>query len=635
MLNRKQIVILSGSAIVLALALRYFEITPLVADGLFVFATVLAGDPIARKAIQLVRFKVVGIEALVTGAVTGALFIGEFWEAAAVTFLFIFGSYLEERSLEKTRSSLQNLLALSPTEARVIRDGVEQNISPSEVVKGENVFIRPGEKIPIDGTVVAGHASVNQAAITGESEPVRCEPGDDVYSGTVLETGYLEVQAEQVGEDTTFARIVQMVEEAQETKASSQRFLERFSRYYTPAIMVLAVLVYFVTWDVRLTLTLLVISCPGALVISVPVSIVAGIGNAAKNGILIKGGDYLEKAGKVDVVAFDKTGTLTVGKPHVTGVRAYEGTEAHILALAAGAETHSEHHLARAIITKARDELEDSDIPAAKDFQVFPGQGVKAVLQGRHILLGNRTLMKNNGVAISTAIEDDLQREERRRQTAVLLADESRGIIGRLSIADVVRDDAAHIVQQLKREGIAKVVMLTGDNQRTADAVAEQLGVTTVYADLMPEDKVRVIEQLQQRGKTVAMAGDGINDAPALATADLGIAMGVAGTDVAMETADVVLMTDNLRQIQYAFALSRAAVRNIRQNIVFSVSVVILLMLGVLFNKIFMASGMLIHELSVILVILNAIRLLRIKPEQKRLKPSSKVKAERMLNVGN
>lgn len=609
MKNKKNILTISGALIALSFLLKYIDANSYVKDALMVTAAVVAGYQTARNAVVSLKYRVLGIEALVTVAVVGAIFIGEYWEAAAVTFLFMLGSYLESRTLEKTRSSLKSLLELAPVTATVFRDGEEVKISPDDVQIGERVIVRPGEKIPVDGIIIKGKASVNQAAITGESIPAEKGTGDSVFSTTVIETGYLELEALRVGDDTTFARIMEMVEEAQDSKAPTQKFIERFAQYYTPGIMILSIFVYLATRDVELTLTLLVISCPGAMVISAPVSIVAGIGNGAGKGILIKGGEYLEKAGKVETVAFDKTGTLTVGKPVVTKIKAFEGTEDDVLRMAAPVEIPSEHHLAKAIVQEARDKK--ITIADTENFEVLLGFGVKGTVDGKNILVGTRKLMALEGIIISQEIEEYLQSEENNGQTAVLLAAEGK-ITGVISISDKIREDAYELSERLKKAGVKKVVMLTGDNERTAKAVAAKLGLDEYYAELLPEDKVSKLKELKKTS-IVAMIGDGINDAPALAVADLGIAMGATGTDAAMETADVVLMSDNLGRLTYAFGLSRATMRNMKQNIYFAVAVVFTLLAGVLTKNVFMASGMLIHEISVLLVIINAVRLMNYK----------------------
>lgn len=606
-ISRGQRVIISGLLILLSFAFRYLHLNPIFKDALMIAAAFVAGYPIALNAFRAIKFRIVGIDALVTLAVIGALIIGEYWEAAAVTFLFMFGAYLEGKTLEKTRSAIKSLLDLAPNTARVIRDDKETEIPAEEVMLDEIVIIKPGEKIPVDGTVVEGSSYVNQAAITGESIPVSKAIDDTVFSGTVIESGYIKVRADRVGEDTTFSRILQMVEEAQDKKARTQKFLEVFSKYYTPSIMVLAVIVFIITRDVELALTLLVIACPGALVISTPVSIVAGIGNGARHGVLMKGGEVIEKLGTTKVLAFDKTGTLTVGKPKVTKIRAFHGEEEDLLKFTAIAEGYSEHPLARAILEEANKRFES--LPSPEDSEIIAGHGLKVKVEGRTILVGNRKLMIENQINISQEVEEYISQEESLGQTVVITADKDR-VLGVISIADDIRDGAVELIKRLKAKGIKRIVMLTGDNERAAAAIAKKLGLDDYYAELLPEGKVEMLKKLQDNYGITAMVGDGVNDAPALASADFGIAIGGAGSDVAMETADVVLMSAELNKLSYAIGLSRATVINMKQNIYFAIAVVMLLIAGVLLKLVFLSSGMLIHELSVLLVIINAIRLL-------------------------
>ncbi|HBT17381.1 MAG TPA: cadmium-translocating P-type ATPase [Firmicutes bacterium] len=549
----------------------------------------------------------VGIDALVTLAVIGALLIGEYWEAAAVTFLFMLGEYLESKTLEKTRSSIKALLDLAPDVSRVVRNGIEVEISPDKVVKGDTVIVKPGEKISVDGTIIEGNAYINQSTITGESIPVDKGLEGTVYSGTIVESGYLKIRADRVGEDTTFARILEMVEEAQDKKAKTQKFLEEFSKYYTPSIIILSLVLLLFTGDLVLSLTLLVIACPGALVISTPVSIVAGIGNGAKHGVLVKGGEVMEKLGKVKILAFDKTGTLTIGKPMVNRVKTYGLEENELLRIAAIGEAYSEHPLGRAIINQAEKALGPlTQVPEASE--IIVGQGLKVVVEGKTILIGNRKLFAENAVNIEEQ-ENYIRSEEEQGQTAVLVGDLS-GLWGVISIADQVRDDSKKLITNLKRLGVEKIVMLSGDNKRVAKAIANELGIDDHYGELLPEGKVKVLGELQEKHGMAAMVGDGVNDAPALASADLGIAIGGAGTDVAMETADVVLMSDEIRKLSHAIGLSRATVRNMKQNIYFALLVAATLLTGVLFKTVNLSFGMLVHELSVLLVVINAIRLL-------------------------
>lgn len=595
--------ILAAAGLILNKWIGYAPVTII----LMLAATVIAGAPILRKAAGALRYKIVGIDALVSVAVLGAVAIGEYWEAAAVTFLFILGDYLESRTIEKTRSSIKALMDLAPDTARVRRDGVELVIPPEEVVRGDLIVIKPGEKIPVDGVVTEGSAFVNQAAITGESIPISKSAEETVFAGTIAETGYLIILADRVGEDTTFARIMHMVEEAQDKKAKAQKFLEKFSRWYTPGVILLSVILFSITGDIRLALTLLVISCPGALVISTPISIVAGIGNGARHGVLIKGGEIIEKLGTVKVVAFDKTGTLTEGRPGVTRVKAFDMNENELLQIAAVGESYSEHPLGNAVIAEARSRGIPVSVPDSA--QLIVGQGLKFEYKDTEYFIGNRKLLKEAGVELSP-YEDELRAEEEKGQTVIIVS-RKRGVIGLISIADTIRKDAPGLVKELRALGIQRIVMLTGDNRRSAKAVASAVGLDDFYSELLPEDKVRILGELKEKYGTVAMIGDGVNDAPALASADLGIAMGGIGTDVAMETADAVLMSADIRKLSYALGLSRATVRNIRQNIAFALVVVAFLMTGVLIKTVNMSLGMLLHESSVLLVILNAMRLLR------------------------
>lgn len=581
-------------------------------DTLLISATLVAGAPTFIKAWKATRLKMFSIDLLVTIAVIGALIIGEYMESAAVTFLFLFGAFLEGRSLEKARASIKTLIDMAPLEATVLRKGMPSVIMAEEVIENDMVIIQTGQKIPIDGRVISGKASVNEAAITGESIPISKVTDDQVFSGSILDSGYLEVIAEKVGEDTTFSKIIELVEEAQEGKAKAQWFLEKFAAIYTPAIMVLSVLVWAFTRDIHLSLTFLVIACPGALVISAPVSIVAGIGNGARNGILIKGGEVMENLAKINAMVFDKTGTLTKGKPEVTAIKGFGISEKELLLMAAEAEVVSEHHLGRAIVKEAgKSGLRLLKKPT--DVTVLKGRGIEVNLGGKSLYVGNRKGLFENEIHIQIEVDTYATEQEIAGNTAVFIADEKK-VLGIISIADTIRDSAKETIQQLKSGGIKHLVMLTGDNKHTAKIVGEQLGMDSIYAELFPEQKVLKVKECIGKGINLAMLGDGVNDAPAIASADVGIAMGVAGTDIAMETADVVLMADNLDKLIHALKLSKATVRNMKQNMFFAVGTVALLLAGVLAKHVNLASGMLIHELSVLLVILNAIRLVHYKP---------------------
>ncbi|SEJ74022.1 Cd2+/Zn2+-exporting ATPase [Bhargavaea ginsengi] len=608
----------TGGLLALAIFFHFTGSQELKSSTLIV-STIIAGVPIALKALQALRMKAFSIELLVTIAVVGALFIGEYVESAAVTFLFLFGAYLEARTLEKTRKSLKDLIDMAPQEATVVRDGLERVIPADEVEAGDRVLIRTGGKVPVDGRVAGGRAHLNEAAITGESVPAAKADGDTVFSGTIVESGYLEVIAEKTGDDTTFARIIELVEEAQDSKTKTQQFLEKFANIYTPGIVILSIIVYLFTRNIELTLTFLVIACPGALVISAPVSIVAGIGNGAKNGVLFKGGESVEALAKIDTVVFDKTGTLTKGRPEVTAIDAFGGDAGELLRMIAAAETASEHHLGRTIVEEARNRgmigLEQPE-----EVEIIKGHGLTAMVGGQRVIAGTRKLMAENGIGVTPEAEAAATAREKAGNTAIFAAVDGQ-LRGLISIADRVRPEAKDAIRSLRESGVKQIIMLTGDNRHAAALVGKQLGLDEVHAELLPEDKVAFVKKLKQDGRRVAMAGDGVNDAPAIATADIGIAMGAGGTDISMETADVVLMADRLDQFAHARLLAKATVRNMKQNTWFAVGTVFLLLAGVLLGKIFLASGMLIHELSVLIVILNAIRLVRYNGGKRKRKP--------------
>lgn len=616
--NQINNILIATSTLLLAALISFLAIGKgNVLNYLLIASSIVAGFPIFIKAWQASRMKMFSIELLVVIAVIGALIIGEYFESAAVTFLFLFGAFLESRSLEKSRSSLRSLMDMAPLQATILKNGERVTVMAGEVEVKDTVIIQTGDKIPVDGKIVSGEAAINQSAITGESLLVKRGLGEKVFSGSILENGYLEVLAESVGEDTTFSKILELVEEAQEGKAKTQRFLEKFAKYYTPAIIFISILVWIITRDVHLALTFLVISCPGALVISAPVSIVAGIGNGARNGILIKGGEIMENLAKLKGIVFDKTGTLTEGKPMVVDIKAIDINETEFLKIAAEAELNSEHHLARAIVNEAkRLKIELSNQPT--ETEVLKGRGISVVLNNEHLFIGNRQGLFENSIGISSDIEKYAQQREKIGNTAVFVANETR-ILGIISVADKVRGEAKDAIKQLELNGIEHLVMLTGDNEHTAKLVAQQLGISKVFANLLPEDKSVKVQSCMNNGVKLGMIGDGVNDAPALAIADVGIAMGVAGSDVAMETADVVLMSDNLEKVSYALKLSKTTIRNMKQNVYFAVATVLILLIGVLTNKVNLASGMLIHEASVLLVILNAIRLVKYNPNRNRL----------------
>lgn len=582
----------------------------LIADALMIAAAVVAGWNIAISAIQALRIKMVSIDLLVVVAAIGALFINNYWESAAVTFLFALGKALEKATMNRTRKALSDLVDSAPeTATKLHDDGSAETVEVWELMPGEKVLVRNGEQIPVDGRVISGFAGVDEASITGESVPAEKSEGAEVFAGTWLRSGVLRVEATAVGSESTLAKIIHRVEDAQDDKAKTQTFLERFSKWYTPGVMIAALAVGLITQNVELALTLLVIACPGALVISIPVSIVAGIGRSAKDGVLIKGGEYLETSAKVDAVVVDKTGTLTNGQPELTDVEvldpAYTANE--VLQLAARAETASEHPLADAIIRGAK--TRGLEVELVESAQPVMGKGIRAEVDGHAVAVGSGELLDK------TPNEDRVLELNAQGKTAMYVGVDGRAI-GLVAVADTIRSDAPAAVKSLHDNGI-KVVMATGDAQRVAENVARELGVDEVHAEMMPEDKLDLVKELQSRGHVVAMVGDGVNDTPALAQADIGVAMGAAGSPAAIETADIALMADKLPRLPYALHLAQRTVRTMTLNIVIALATVAVLLAGVLLGGVTMSIGMLVHEASVLLVIGIAMLLLRpvLKPE--------------------
>ncbi|MCG1009538.1 cation-translocating P-type ATPase [Salinicoccus sp. ID82-1] len=613
------------SALLLALAfILYFTDHDAVRKFTLIIATVMAGLPIAMKAYQAIHMKAFTIEVLVVIAVIGALFIGEYVESAVVTFLFLFGDHLEARTLEKTRSSLKDLVDMAPQEATVLRNGTSLMVPVGLVAEGDRVIVRSGGKVPVDGRIIIGQVALNEAAITGESVPVSKKPGDIVFSSTIVETGYMEMIAEKVGDDTTFAKIIELVEEAQESKTKTEKFLDRFADIYTPAVIVLSILVYILTRDLHLAITFLVIACPGALIIGAPVSSVAGIGNGAKNGVLIKGGEVMDRFSKVDTLVFDKTGTLTRGQPAVTDIKVFHAyNEQELLQWVAQAEMVSEHPLGQTIVKEAQD-LGMALDQEPEHVEVIKGNGLTAAMERRVLTIGNRNLMAAKNIVIPAEVEAYAVEREKAGNTAIFAA-VGKEVAGIFSIADEIREDAVAALAQMRKSGIQRIIMLTGDNQHTAERVATSLGLDEFHAELLPEDKVSFVKQLKEQGHVVAMAGDGVNDAPAIAAADIGLAMGEGGTDISMETADIVLMADRLMQFSHAYSLSKATLRNMKQNTSFAVGIVAILLTGVLMGSVHLASGMFIHEASVLIVILNAMRLMGFNRPSKKSRESMKL----------
>jgi Cd2+/Zn2+-exporting ATPase/Cu+-exporting ATPase len=531
-------------------------------------AAVLAGGyPIFRAVVRSLRNRSVTSHALMTLGIVGAIAIGQYAAAAVIVFFMRLADFIEGYTTEHSREAIRALLTLAPPTARVDRGGRELDVPVEDVARGEVVVIRPGERIPVDGTVVDGRASVDQAAITGESVPVEKGAGDGVFAATICERGALRVRTERVGRDTTFGQIVRLVEEAEASKAPVQRFADRFTAYYIPVVLAVAILTYLVGGNPTAAVATVLVACSCAIAMATPITVLAAVGQAARRGIVIKGGRYLEALARVDTVVMDKTGTLTIGRPEVAEVtRLADATEDEVLALAASVERWSEHPLAAGILRAA--ERRALELRAPKDFEVRPGEGVIATVDGEAARCGTEALMAQGGVAVSEALRARLGGLGADGRSVVLVA-RGRRLIGLIALADTLRPEVPEALAALRAAGVRRMLLLTGDRRPVAAAVARRLGLE-VEAELLPEQKIRAVERLQRAGHVVAMIGDGINDAPALARADVGVAMGAAGTDVAIEAAHVALMRDDWRAVPEAIRIGRRAFRTIQQNLWFT-----------------------------------------------------------------
>lgn len=620
--HTNQITLITGILIVLGMLSKYLFQFTLGYQVILAVASVIAVIPIAVRAWSALRNKVFSIELLVSIAVIGAFIIGEFNESAIVTFLFLFGSYLESKTLQKTRTAIKGLTDMSPTTATLVNaDGTEE-VDVDDVDEGDVVLVKTGSQVPVDGVVVEGNGYLNEASITGEARQVNKQLNDSVYSGTMVENGYLKIKATQVGDDTTFAKIIELVEEAQDTKSKAEKFIDRFAQYYTPAVLVLAVLVFAFSRDFRLAITVLVLGCPGALVIGAPVSNVAGIGNGAKRGILIKGGEVVDTFAKVDTLVFDKTGTLTEGNTAVTTMHTYTTNADNQLALAAAIEGVSDHPLGQAIVTYAA-QKSAGVAPVLDDTETVKGQGICAKVGDQTVVIGNQKMLTAHQIELNPAQLKDLNDLQAGGQSTVIMAVDGQVqlIFG---IADTIRPGVKDSLAALKAQGIKKLVMLTGDNQLTAQAVADELNLDEVHANLLPEEKVEYVKKLKADGNTVAFIGDGINDSPSIANADIGIAMG-SGTDVAIDTSDVVLMQSSFPALVHAHGLAKKTVLNTRENIFIAIATAAFLLIGLVFGYIYMASGMFVHEASILVVIFNAMRLINFQTKFDKQQPAKTI----------
>jgi len=575
--SRLRLLVLSGIAFALGVAASWLGAPGSAIWIPFVSSIALGGVHTGRRAIASLRAGILDINVLMVIAVAGAIALGEWTEAASVVFLFALAQLLETRAMDRARGAIRALMDLAPAEAIVRRNGHEQRMPVDDVRVGDTILVGPGEKLPLDGRVVAGDSYVNQAPVTGESLPIEKVAGDDVFAGTINGRGALDVEVTRLRRDSTLARIIHLVERAQAQRAPSQTFVDRFARFYTPAVLAIAVIValapplmFGASWSVWVyrSLVLLVISCPCALVISTPVSIVSALAAAARKGVLIKGGAHLERMASIRCIAFDKTGTLTHGRLHVVDVLPMEGVDrSEVLRLAASLEMRSEHPIGKAIVAYA---VSAGIRPVSVDsFQAIPGRGAEGQFGVHRLVVGSHRLFEERGLC-SASMEAALDALTARGCGSVMVAAAGTAI-GVIGVADEPREAARDAVEMLRKQGIQQVVLLTGDQESAGRALAESLDLDGYRASLLPEDKVTAVEELRRRHGALAMIGDGVNDAPALAAADVGIAMGVAGTDAALETADIALMADELLKIPYALRLSRATTRNIRANIAFSI----------------------------------------------------------------
>mgnify|MGYP002351453332 CR=1 FL=1 len=565
--------------------------------------------PIVLTAISSLRVKLISIDVLVSLAVIGAFIIGEFNEAAIVTWLFMLGDVLEELTLKKTRSAVADLTKMAPQTALVVQDdGSTEKEDVDFIDPGEKILVKTGDQVPVDGKVISGSGYLNEASVNGESKLVNKKAGNEVYAGTILENGTLTVETTAVGEDTTFGKIIEMVEEAQDTKSHTEKLINRFSKYYTPAVLVIAIAVGLITKDLKLAITVMVLGCPGALVIGVPVSTVAGIGNGAKSGIMFKGSQVMDQTHRIDEIAFDKTGTLTVGHPEVSAIEVLNGPKDEIIKLAAQIERQSNHPLAQAIAKLNKQK------PASIKVETVKGKGIIAILNNQKYYLGNQDLIVEN-TRTNAKLDKTINHLSQLGNSIVAFANEDQSQLAVFGIKDQLRPEANDALTRLKELGVKKFhppapVAGRALMCRRGAGVPASLTVDEVHGQMLPQDKAAFVKKERAKGHHIAFIGDGINDSPALANANVAIAVG-SGTDVAIEVSDIVLVKNDLRKIAYALGLSKKTILNMNENIVMALLTVLLLFIGLFAGYVEMASGMFIHEFSILIVILNGMRLIK------------------------
>ena len=632
--HRRAIVITMTILIALAMVAQFGLGWVLAANSLYGIVGIVGLIPLVIKAINSLKYRVISIELLVSVAVLGALAIGEFSEAGIVTWLFLLGEFIEDSTLARTRSAIRELTELAPQTALRVDSPTDRNsehIDVDDIDTGDYLLVKTGAQIPVDGHIVYGDGLVDESSITGEPLPRHAgvDSKNEVFAGTLLTDGTLVVQASKVGEDTVLGKILELVEQAEDSKTSAQRLIDSFSRYYTPVVLLLALIVGVVTLDVRIAITILVLGCPGALVIGVPVSNVAGIGLGARHGVLAKGARMLQAFSNVDTIVFDKTGTLTSGHPSVVHVQEVGPTTeaAFVWRLIGSVEHESSHPLSAAVTDFASRThgIEAALLPTVSETHVIAGKGVIATVEGHRVAIGNAALMAaehvtphlrdasaHNGFGLPAWDWEGLS-------SVYASVDGSLRIA--MGIGDTVRRAAAASLTRLRKQGIRHLIMLSGDGQASVNIVAAQLGLDEAHGDMLPQDKADFIRKLQRNGRRVAFVGDGINDSPALVTSDIGIAMG-SGTATAVEISDVVLLNSNIAKLPIAYSIARATVANARENIAIALATVLFLFIGLFAGFIFMASGMLVHEASILVVVVNALRLLRSNVDHGQKYPS-------------
>lgn len=619
---RKRVIFtaLSGMLIATGAALSFLETINVPVLPFYIAAMILSGFTAARKAYFAVKTFTLDMNFLMTVAVIGAAFIGEWLEGAMVIFLFSIAELLEAGSLNRARAAIQSLMGMAPENARVIREnGNIETVKIEDIGVGEMLSVRPGERIPLDGELTESNGYVNQAPITGESIPVEKGEGDSVYAGSINGDSALKIRVTRISSESTLSTIVKLVEEARNNKSPSERFVDKFSRYYTPSVVAISILMVIVPtllfsepfsiWFYR-SLVLLVVACPCALVISTPVTIVSGLTRAARSGVLVKGGNILEAMAQVNAVILDKTGTITEGKPEVVDILPLNQTSREvIMSTAASVESASEHPVAKAVLTAA--ENMGAEFEKGEKLHNHPGEGTHAIVNGKKVYVGNHKYFEKSGLC-NSKIEETLEKIEETGRTAVLVWEE-KSPIGIIAVQDVVRPIANQVVSQLRSLGIEKIMLLTGDNSRTAAAAAEVAGITDFRGELMPEEKMNIVSELTNNGYNTMMVGDGVNDTPALAAADVGVAMGSAGSDQAIETADVALMSDDLTKLPFGISLAKKSLRIVKENITFAIGIKALFMLMAPFGLATLWMAVAADMGASLIVIANGMRILRFK----------------------